>query len=251
MPKTIPEGMTKSKSGVRLYDDFRDNLIIDRYHPDLATMRGSKRDKLRSENSEDALTWNVFKSLGQVDPGFWLPLLRAKAFPNAAATVEPHIVTTHLWMEVHPPPSLHLHQKDEDPSEIDIVIETEVSVWFIEAKFNSDISTKTTNNPMRDQIIRNLDVGSWYAGIRDFYFALLITDEERSPKGVRVLETVWPSVPSLPHRPDGMKNIKGCGLLRWRDIAQVLLAAADGAPRDDERGYARRAEGWMRERGLC
>src|SRR5687767_1841425 len=123
MPKTVPEGMTKSKSGERLYDDFRDNLIIDRYHPDLATMRGSKRDKLRSEHSEDALTWNVFKSLGQVDPGFWLPLLRAKAFPNAPATLEPDIVTTHLWMEVHPPPSLHRHQKDEEPSEIDIVIE--------------------------------------------------------------------------------------------------------------------------------
>ena len=55
--------MSQSKSGVRLYDDCRENLIIDRYHPDLATMRGSKRDKLRSENSEDALTWNVFRSL--------------------------------------------------------------------------------------------------------------------------------------------------------------------------------------------
>jgi hypothetical protein len=68
--------MSQSKSGVRLYDDCRDNLIIDRYHPDLAPMRGSKRDKLRSENSEDALTWNVFRSLSQIDPGFWLPRLR-------------------------------------------------------------------------------------------------------------------------------------------------------------------------------
>jgi hypothetical protein len=246
-----PEGMSRTKSGVRLYDDFRDNLIIDRYHPDLATMRGSKRDKLRSENSEDALTWNVFKSLGQIDPSFWLPLLRNKAFPGLEPAPAPQIVTTHLWMEVHPPPSLRLHQKDEDPSEIDIVIETEVSVWFIEAKFKSDISTKTTNNPTRDQIIRNLDVGSWYAGVRDFYFALLIMDEERSPKGVEALKTVWPSVPSLPHRPDGMKNVKGAGLLRWRDVAGVLDSCAEGAPRDDERGYARRAAGWMRERDLC
>lgn len=244
------EGMTTSKSGVRLYDDFRDNLIIDRYHPDLAAMRGSKRDRLRSENSEDALTWNVFKSLGQIDPSFWLPLLRAKAFPTDEPASEPQIVTTHLWMEVHPPPSLRLHQKDEDPSEIDIVIETEVSVWFIEAKLKSDISKRTTNNATRDQIVRNLDVGSWYAGVRAFYFALLIMTEERSPAGVKVLKDVWPSVPRLPHRPDGMTNIKGCGLLRWRDVADVLQAAADGSPRDDERVYARRAVGWMRERGL-
>jgi hypothetical protein len=243
--------MSRSKSGVRLYDDFRDNLIIDRYHPDLAAMRGSKRDKLRSENSEDALTWNVFRSLSQIDPSFWLPLLHAKAFPAQGPAPVPQIVTTHLWMEIHPPPSLRLHQKDEDPSEIDVVIETEVSVWFIEAKFKSDISTRTTNNPARDQIIRNLDVGSWYAGVRDFYFALLIMDEEKSATGVKVLKTVWPPVPPLPHRPDGMANIKGCGLLRWGDIAQVLQAAGEHAPRDDERGYARRAEGWMRERGLC
>jgi hypothetical protein len=250
-PSLKTPGMTRSKSGVRLYDDFRDNLIIDRYHPDLAVMRGSKRDMLRSENSEDALTWNVFRSLVQIDPGFWLPLLRAKAFPDAQPVSPSGIVTTHLWKEVHPPPSLRLHQKDEDPSEIDVIIETEVSVWFIEAKFKSDISTKTTNNPTRDQVVRNLDVGSWYAGVRDFYFALLIMNEEKSPRGAGVLKAVGASVPALAHRPDGMKNIKGCGLLRWGDVADVLQAAGDSAPRDDERGYARRAAGWMKERGLC
>jgi hypothetical protein len=251
MKRPKSEGMSTSKSGVRLYDDYRDNLIIDRYHPELAAMRGSKRDRLRSENSEDALTWNVFKSLGQIEPSFWLPLLRQKAFPTAPPLSPPQLVTTHLWINVSPPPSLRLHQKDEGMSEIDVIIETEVSVWFIEAKFKSDISTRTTSNEERDQIVRNLDVGSWYAGTRDFYFALLIMDEEKSPKGVQVLKAVWPSLPALPHRPDGMKNIKGVGLLRWRDVAEVLQAAADDAPRDDERGYARRAVGWMRERGLC
>src|SRR5215210_6173022 len=131
MSSSDPEGMSRSKSGVRLYDAFRDNLIIDRYHPDLAVMRGEKREQLRSENSEDALTWNVFRSLAQIDPGFWLPLLRAKAFRDEAPAAIPQLATTHLWKEVQPPPSLRLHQKDEDPSEIDIVIETEVSVWFI------------------------------------------------------------------------------------------------------------------------
>src|SRR5688500_5561155 len=251
MPNSIPKGMSRSKSGVRLYDDFRDNLIIDCYHPDLATMRGAKREMLRSENSKDALTWNVFRSLIQVDPSFWFPLLRAKAFPDSEPGPVPHIVNTHLWEQVHPPPSLRLHQKDEDSSEIDVIIETEVSVWFIEAKFKSDISTKTRNNPTRDQVVRKLDVGSWYAGTRDFYFALLIMDAERGPKGVQVVTALDQKVPELQHRPDGMKNIRAVGQLLWRDIADVLQAAAEGAPKDDERGYARRAAGWMKERGLC
>jgi hypothetical protein len=42
-------------------DDFRDNLIIDRHDPIFASMRASKIKHLRSENSEDAVTWNVFR----------------------------------------------------------------------------------------------------------------------------------------------------------------------------------------------
>ena len=45
---------TASASGVRVADDFRDNLIIDRYDPIFLLMRASKLKHLRSENSEDA-----------------------------------------------------------------------------------------------------------------------------------------------------------------------------------------------------
>ena len=47
-----------SKTGVRIANTFRDNLIIDRYDPSFLTMRGAKTDSMRSENSEDVLTWN-------------------------------------------------------------------------------------------------------------------------------------------------------------------------------------------------
>ena len=59
---------------------------------------------------------------------------------------------------------MRLFQKDGGESEIDVLIEVEGTVWFIEAKFRSEVSERTTNNPERDQVIRNLDVGSWYAG---------------------------------------------------------------------------------------
>jgi hypothetical protein len=114
---------TKSESGVRLHRDFRDNLIIDRYHPDLAKMTAWKRKRLASQNSEDALTWNVFRSLVQIDPGFWWPLLHAKAFPDAPAAATPETVTTRLWLKVPPPPSVA--RDKEGDSEIDIAIETE------------------------------------------------------------------------------------------------------------------------------
>ncbi len=244
--------MQFSKSGVRIASSYRDNLIIDRYHPDLAAMGGKKRDRLRSENSEDALTWNVFRSLAQIDPDLWLPGLRQRAFPESPEAQPSHVVTVNLWKKVQPPPALRLHQGDEGESEIDVIIETESSVWFIEAKFKSDISTRTTSNETRDQIVRNLDVGSWFAGVRDFYFALLIMDEERSRKGVEVMSRVKETgLPTYPHRPDGLNNVKGIGTLKWSQVAEVLVAATTSAPMEDERVYAQRALLWMRERGLC
>jgi len=57
-----------SPSGVLIADDFRDNLIIDRHDPVFADMRASKIKHLRSANSEDAVTWNVFRSLRQIAP---------------------------------------------------------------------------------------------------------------------------------------------------------------------------------------
>ncbi|HZD85389.1 MAG TPA: hypothetical protein VE052_05705 [Gemmatimonadaceae bacterium] len=51
-----------------MFEDFRENLIIERYDIGFVTMRGAKTDSLRSENSEDASTWNAFRSIAQIDP---------------------------------------------------------------------------------------------------------------------------------------------------------------------------------------
>jgi hypothetical protein len=123
-------------------------------------------------------------------------------------------------MDVPPPPSLRLHQKDEGRSEIDIMIETELSVWFIEAKFKSDISTQTTSNATRDQIIRNFDVGSWYAGVRDFYFARRGAEEGLASSAHRATpagrdeehQGLWPSaVAGGRRRPQGGSARRAAG----------------------------------------
>jgi hypothetical protein len=242
-----PKG-TRSSGGVFLFEDFRDNLIIDRYDVGFLSMRGAKTDSMRSENSEDALTWNVFRSLAQVDPTFWLPRLFRRGFGNDG-DVRAVSVGVKLWQRVQPPPALRLFQKDEGESEIDILIETERIAWFIEAKFRSDVSERTTNNPERDQVIRNVDVGSWFAGVRDFYFSLLLLDSARGTKGMALIERYAASrdevLRRLPHRPDRLANLRGIGLLRWSDLAAVLAECAEEAPRDDERAYARHAVEWL------
>src|SRR5690606_282812 len=109
-------------SGVRIANDFRDNLIVDRYDPVFADMRASKLKHLKSVNSEDAITWNVFRTLRQIAPSLWLPNLWTEAFPAAPAPTDLRAAVT-LWDSIPPPLGL-LDEGDEGDSEIDIIIQT-------------------------------------------------------------------------------------------------------------------------------
>jgi hypothetical protein len=241
-----------SPSGVWVAHDFRSNLIIDRYDPVFADMRASKLKHLRSVNSEDAVTWNVFRSLRQITPEAWLPPLWRRAFPDAAAPGD-FRVSVRLWESVSPPLGL-LADGDEGPSEIDVVIEAASWVWFIEAKYQSDISMGTTTRPDRDQILRNLDVGTYYAGVRRFFFSLLIISGHRSPIGVQKLQEYSDLGEArrrlAAHRPDGLTNLCAIGQLTWHELGEVLAGAEKAAEREDERAYAARAIAWLSQRVL-
>src|SRR5438046_1086743 len=112
-------------------------------------MRASKRAHMRSENSEDAVTWNVFRTLRQIDPATCVEPLFLGAFPGIRA--ESHrALAVYVWRSVSPPPALVL-DLDEGASEIDVVLESPHCVWFVEAKYQSDIAARATNRPARDQ----------------------------------------------------------------------------------------------------
>ena len=241
-----------AKSGVRISDDFRDNLIIDRYDRVFTTMRGLKLRHLRSENSEDAVTWNVFRSLRQIDPAIWLPGLARRGLQGAESPSAVGTVLS-LWLSVSPPPAL-LAGGDEGNSEIDVAIESPSWVWFIEAKYRSDIETGTKTRPERDQVLRNIDVGSYYAGTRDFFFSLLVVRPETSPLGAAAVAEYsdFSKTRALlqAHRPDRLTNLRAVKLLTWSDMAAVLTDARASVVRIDEQHYADRALEWMQAKGL-
>jgi len=248
-----------TKSGVKIFDDFRDNLIIDRYDPIFATMRGSKINNIRSENSEDALTWNVFRTFRQINPDMWLNRLFNVSFKKDIQNL-PQIVNIVLWSTISPPPTKRLNRtdggdlilRDEGDSEIDIIIDTELFVWFIEAKYRSDISERTTNDPKRNQIIRNIDVGSWYAGIRDFYFSLLYLDEKYSQKGIALIKVYDNNkqiiLDHLPHRVDSLFNVNKIGGFTWRDVSEILRHCYESG-NDFEQYLVFRLLDWLKKLG--
>jgi hypothetical protein len=96
-------------------------------------------------------------------------------------------------------------------------------------------------------------VGSWYAGVRDFYFSLLILDEQHSPEGMHFVSKYdtnrdWIST-ELPYRADGLRNLKGISVFRWQEIADGFKGCANTA-REDEKGYATKALNWLEGKGI-
>src|SRR5689334_9223721 len=118
----ISEGGQLTPSGVWMAEDFRSNLIIDRYDPVFADMRASKLKHLKSVNSEDAITWNVFRTLRQIDPMAWLSTLWTEAFGTIEPPSDPSRSVVRLWQSVEPPLGL-LVNGDEGASEVDVIIE--------------------------------------------------------------------------------------------------------------------------------
>jgi hypothetical protein len=222
-----------SPRDVFIADDFRENSIIDIRssfcrHAREQAQAPKKRQQRRCDHLER------LPVLRQITPEVWLPDLWGRAFPDGPANSDLG-ATVRLWESIPPPLGL-LEGGDEGDSEIDVIIETPTWVWFIEAKYRSDISLGTTTRPNRDQVIRNMDVGTYYAGVRQFFFSLLILSEDHSPKGVAKIRE-YEAQPSIVqdrlshHRPDRLTNVKAIRTLKWADLMGVLIEASTKALR--------------------
>jgi hypothetical protein len=82
-------------------------LLIDRYTHLLEVLSERRRAALEVAGSVEQVTWNVFRSLAQIDPQLWVPPLLRRAFGRGIrmgpGELEPLRLT--LWEPVAPPPT--------------------------------------------------------------------------------------------------------------------------------------------------
>jgi len=153
---------------------------------------------LNSEDSEDLLTWNIFATLKQSQPlSRWLVPWLQTCFTDPPRVL--NNAQIHLWpgrqrKPTYPSPPerdawLREHYRQssatllqtwaekqgrmEGSTEIDVAIETDEALVFVEAKYLSDVGISVTYDPWRDQIARCIDVGTYHAKERAFFFILL------------------------------------------------------------------------------
>ena len=200
-----------------------------------------------SENSEDAATWFYFSPLLE-DPDRKVRVLARllrEAFPGE---VEHQVFTSlpesrlHFWQGggtdtfvLGPPPGLGAR---EGRTEVDVIVTIgDHALVFIEAKYHSGLSESTTYSPDRDQVIRNLDVGSWFARDRFERFYLVLLQYGDHPTNIEDIVGRYLHQPGnirqqLAHRDDltddSLKGLsRSLGFVRWPDPLdwrEVLLA---------------------------
>lgn len=240
-----------SKTGVKVYLKLEYHPALkgtNLSHPDFVRkakeLFGDKHEKVRglpkicSENSEDAQTWMHFSPLLSTSPqkrGNWLEAflecsLKRKLkqdlvgmLPNAELMFWRGKRAEPMY---EPPPNLGCR---EGNTEVDLTILAEKAIIFVEAKYHSEIVMHTTHCPKRDQIIRNIDVGTYYAWNRglDFYFVLLTSSNRKKSRKLlkHYLENPQEIVDFLPHRTDIPKKIEqitdNMGLITWNQLHRI------------------------------
>lgn len=190
--------------------------------------------------SEDVVTGELFGTLKALNPRWWLPDFLNKAVGAERFRRQVYRdLRIELWQKQRTYPRHHLTW-DEGQTEVDVVItwENPATTVFIEMKYGSPLSAKTSNNNgstgfPSDQLIRNARVGLYENGWfeedllfnvppRDFVLILLtptignpLVRSYRNPDRLRA---------AIPHG-ERLKNLPGSpfiGELSYQDVTDIL-----------------------------
>src|SRR6188768_1674905 len=81
----------------------RDRFVIAPHHPDRLRRPLASLVAASDERFQQALVWNIFRTLELVTPSFWLRRFHIR-LTGEASLVPPQISRVHLWQHLPPPP---------------------------------------------------------------------------------------------------------------------------------------------------
>lgn len=226
-------------------------LDLDRFlaHPKAAKPEDRRRI-LRSADSEDWVTWNVVEQL-RIRTDWWPAVVglaekHAWALADSLALGDPPSVD--LWRQVPSPRAYERASRKrmadsndadwrnraanrrpvEGPTEVDIVFEGPRFLIFVEAKLRSDMSMRTTYDPSRNQIERNIDCVLENAGNRDALFWMFVKERQGEFEYTKLVEAYRSDIgrlqSRLPHRDPKLlaRLVENIALVEWRELSPLL-----------------------------
>src|SRR5690349_9681065 len=141
--------------------DTRDEFVIVPHHPDRLRRPGVRSVVYAGERFQQALAWNVFRTLELLTPAFWMRSFQARLFGQAVSPA-PQTAQVTLWQSLALPPARRL-DGERPHAFADVIIETEHAVWTLVPASNHDLGE--SDGPL----CRLLEAGAWRAGVRHHY----------------------------------------------------------------------------------
>ena len=204
--------------------------------------RGRNCPLILRQTSEDVVTANVFGILRRMPPALWLrPLLnqafRTKHFRACSLTG----LEVSFWHTVAPPAG-RAHM--EGFTEVDVLIRARELVVFIEAKYRAQLSTRTTEDESRDQVIRLLDVAFEMAMASQLFtrvpYVLVLGATPTEPELVtryRSATAVDQALVTRHNHPDHRAIAEllstRLGYASWQELATIIEAHLEDAGRTE------------------
>lgn len=221
--------------------------MIAPHHPDRLGRPSPRIGAIDSERFQQALTWNVFRSLELIAPAFWLRRLHTR-LTGAPPPAAPQIVRVCLWRSLPLPPIRRVDGAQPDIV-VDVVIETEHAVWTLIVAADRDQWAD------EDRAAHVVDAGAWLAGAREHHWGVIEADTTCASLGgvlrsryARSRESVGlRSATRGPTKPASA----ACGTVQWTDLAVILRDCETTHTLSAiERALAGNALAWLRAVGL-
>jgi hypothetical protein len=193
----------------------------------------------------------VFRTLELVPPAFWLRRFRARLDVLSSEEPAERTLSIRMW-EVLPPSAADGRR---EPVTVDALIETDTAAYGVIAAAGSDLDFGDSTLARPDPILRAIDAVSWHAGARDCYVALITADRLETPIAGALIERYRGSRDvlrrRLPHRRDGLMNVRGIGQTTWQEVAGIVQdCAGSDVLTDLERFVASRTGRWLDSMGI-
>ena len=185
-----------------------DRFVIAPNHPDRLRRPLVSLAAASAQRFQQALIWNIFRTLELLTPSFWLRRFHIR-LTGEASLMPPQIASVHLWRHLPLPPIQRID--GEQPNLVaDVVIETEHAVWTLVAVAARDGLIDS------EKAAAVVDARAWFAGARQ-HFCSVIESTATNLRQAPVLQTRYS---------------------RSRDSAQ-LRSATRGSFRPDTRAMGR------------
>ena len=227
--------------------DDREQFVIAPHHPDRLRRPAASVGATADERFQQALAWNVFRTLELVSPSFWVRRFHLR-LTGEPSVVPPQIARVHLWQHLRLPP---IQRIDGERSDVvaDVLIETEHAVWTLVAPSTRNDVTDS------DQMAAVVDAGGWFAGTREHCCGVIESNATSTSPGLVLRRRYSRSRDSARLRsatrgPATPTHVQW-GVIRWSELTALLQDCSEAANLPAvERALAQNALDWLTTVGI-